>query len=668
MMKKVWLVLLAVVLVFGLVLGCGSSGKKKGGENEVDPGWTNDLTADGPITLELKGNFRYGDGYQLNFEPPELFKGEKVTKGDVYTLEISFTGDRDLLAEESFIGMGIVDRVTDYWNPLTWEKDGGKQEEIETRDLKTTGVTDLKITFTAIKTSPAKDPNYNSLNMQFKSPTDKAAVAAMSDTEKEAYNPHPLKLTVTKFIFTKEAKEVGGDGEEPEEPEEPGPGGEEEWPTPLLTFESFHPLGEFTNSNPGADTQRGWLFGEGGDDYTFTDNTWLLLETKGGNMNGFGGLQLTFIKDYAGDVGKLEKDLKGGWDGYTKGADEIIYWAIKLSAHTGYATFKAADSYTLYLGSYPWATLGFLNAYLVEENLNKIKTEDNKIYDLASGGVTYGFIATTKDDGIDWEPLFDTTFVAVTDLTYKGEKIGLTNVKIALNADITPSGATNDEIVWTTATTGATITGNMLTATTAGDVTVTATITNGTAVGTNFTKTFTNVIKVVATPAITDAAKTQFIPKTTDGDKAIGFGGLNGTLPIADYKAAKFLVFAFWGSNNVRENGETNTDGFGGLQVVIQYEKSDGSYPWLQSESKGWTNFTNTGAELVYVVVPVEELKDYSTVEATAAKVKFVLNSGFTNHLGTWLTSDSTISTTGMIDHTNGTTNGKFYITKTKPF
>ena len=56
MMKKVWLVLLAVVLVFGLaMLGCGG---KSSGSNEPDPGTEPppEFTADGPFTYELYGN------------------------------------------------------------------------------------------------------------------------------------------------------------------------------------------------------------------------------------------------------------------------------------------------------------------------------------------------------------------------------------------------------------------------------------------------------------------------------------------------------------------------------------------------------------------------------------------------------------------------------------
>jgi hypothetical protein len=67
-------------------------------------------------------------------------------------------------------------------------------------------------------------------------------------------------------------------------------------------------------------------------------------------------------------------------------------------------------------------------------------------------------------------------------------------VPIALQGAVEPSNATNTAIVWTVKSAGGTGTaisnGNMLTATTAGTVTVTATIANGLAVGSAYTRDF----------------------------------------------------------------------------------------------------------------------------------------------------------------------------------
>jgi putative lipoic acid-binding regulatory protein len=277
------------------------------------------------------------------------------------------------------------------------------------------------------------------------------------------------------------------------------------WPDALLDFETFYQLGAFTYSNP--PNQKGWLFGEGGDDYEFTDDTWLLLETVGGNMGGFGGLQVTFIDEYIdGEAAvKYEADTKGDWDAYNKGSDEVIYWAIKLSQHPKYDDFRSAvaDGWlNLYIGVYPFTNLGFLNAYLVEEDLDKIS--ENKILTLQKGtGPVYGFIVSTKDDGIDWDMLFDDTYVAVTGLNFNGGLTGNVDNAIALSATVVPANATNKTIVWTVKSGSASITGNNLTATAAGTVVVTATITNGATTSTNYTKDFTFKIVGLASEAFT---------------------------------------------------------------------------------------------------------------------------------------------------------------------
>ena len=64
---------------------------------------------------------------------------------------------------------------------------------------------------------------------------------------------------------------------------------------------------------------------------------------------------------------------------------------------------------------------------------------------------------------------------------------------IALTGTIEPENATNKTIVWSVkdaSTTGASISGNNLSATTAGTVKVTATITNGATATTNYTQDF----------------------------------------------------------------------------------------------------------------------------------------------------------------------------------
>jgi hypothetical protein len=124
MMKKVWPVLLAVVLVFGFaVLGCGGGGS---GPEEPPP------PPEGPqplFTLELTDNFQYGDGYQGIIT--DILKAAKNKTGDIagkieagqtYAMRIKFTASRPL---EDDLQIGLVDPspAANYWKALSWDPD-----------------------------------------------------------------------------------------------------------------------------------------------------------------------------------------------------------------------------------------------------------------------------------------------------------------------------------------------------------------------------------------------------------------------------------------------------------------------------------------------------------------------------------------------------------------
>jgi len=351
------------------------------------------------------------------------------------------------------------------------------------------------------------------------------------------------------------------------------------WPDPLLTFASFHPLGAFTNSNPGADTQRGWLFGEGGDDYTFTDNTWLLLETKGGTKaSGFGGLQLTFIDKYEGDVGKIQGDLKEDWNGYNKDADEIIYFAIKLSKHPGYGTFKtaiASGSYTFFVASYPWTDLGFQNAYLVEEDLERISAD--KIVNIERGaGAIYGFIVTAEK--IDWDLLFDTTFHAVTGITNKGAISGSVGVPLLLKPVVEPINATNKKIVWSS--TSGTFVGDSFTPTEAGDsIKVKATIANGASSSSPFVKEFTLKISNLATAEFTVDLSTL----KDDNDSAW------------EYDATGFINKTTFGGQYDERKFDLRSLEFPGIYTLDNYTKVSVKAEFYAADKTTRLNMTNYG-------------------------------------------------------------------------
>ena len=102
-------------------------------------------------------------------------------------------------------------------------------------------------------------------------------------------------------------------------------------------------------------------------------------------------------------------------------------------------------------------------------------------------------IPYTKDFTINVKAEVVNTFIPVTDITL--EKTSMTaGTPLTLSGTVNPSDATHKDIVWSISSngaTGATLSGDTLSATGWGTVVVTATITDGKAVGTPFTKNFT---------------------------------------------------------------------------------------------------------------------------------------------------------------------------------
>ena len=124
MKKYSWIVALLIALSLAFI-GCpGDSGG--GGDDPNDPNNPNNpdnpgggdgTVIDIPSTFDLTEN-AYGDGFQykLNLNDP-------IVKDDEFTLKMTFTISRDVVkvgTGEGKIGIGLVDTVTGYWNPLSW--------------------------------------------------------------------------------------------------------------------------------------------------------------------------------------------------------------------------------------------------------------------------------------------------------------------------------------------------------------------------------------------------------------------------------------------------------------------------------------------------------------------------------------------------------------------
>jgi len=145
----------------------------------------------------------------------------------------------------------------------------------------------------------------------------------------------------------------------------------------------------------------------------------------------------------------------------------------------------------------------------------------NTLSTTAPGTVT---VLATIINGVNDEDGFEEDFTKTFTITV--QPVAVTNITVAnlttilgtnltLSGVVTPTNATFQTIVWSVFNdsngTGASITGNTLSATATGTVIIRATITNGTALGTNYTQDFTVTIQPVAVTNITVANLTTIL-------------------------------------------------------------------------------------------------------------------------------------------------------------
>jgi len=272
MKKYSWILalLLALAMVF---VGCPESGggkdKEKEGEEE----------GDGPKivkTVTLADNFQYGKGYQGYIDG--IFKlsnnltgaiAGKVTKDDVFAMRFKFTADREL---EDDITIGLVDRVTNYWQPLTYDKDADDFEP-EDDDAMTVLVTKAEINagevtveleITALKSAPDSADASNSLVFE----TRGAGSTGTAGSGKEG----PVKLEFTVFQFIKGS--IEDLPEEPTEPVEPVEPAREEYviENPEFAIIPGASHSQWVGDSEAAD-DGSWTFKAGGLRYKWPDAT-----------------------------------------------------------------------------------------------------------------------------------------------------------------------------------------------------------------------------------------------------------------------------------------------------------------------------------------------------------------------------------------------------------
>ena len=146
-----------------------------------------------------------------------------------------------------------------------------------------------------------------------------------------------------------------------------------------------------------------------------------------------------------------------------------------------------------------------------------------------------------------------------------------------LTGTVVPFTATNQTIVWSVAsagTTGASVTGNILSTTASGTVTVTASVTDGTAVGTPYTKNFT--VTVSASGSFAAVESITGVPAMATGGVPLP---LTGTVvpSYATNKTIEWSVFGSGGTGAVITNGILNVTGSGTLSVRAVIANGEGA-------------------------------------------------------------------------------------------
>jgi len=142
----------------------------------------------GKQSLTLKDNFQYGGNWQGIFMEPALFNGNKIGKGETYTLKITFTADRDL-EQSLFVGLVDPSASAGNWRPLSWPSskdlcDVGQ----EIKAPKKGEVVSVTLTFTTLGGASGARANQNTL------------VFASRDANNKK---GPVTLNFTEFVFSK---------------------------------------------------------------------------------------------------------------------------------------------------------------------------------------------------------------------------------------------------------------------------------------------------------------------------------------------------------------------------------------------------------------------------------------------------------------------------------
>jgi len=110
----------------------------------------------GAFTIRMEDNFQYAQGYEARITDANLFNGHQITKGETYTLKVTYTTSRDL---EGPVLVRLVDpsREANWWRDLT----PGDDSKFQISASKAGEVVSVTVTLNTIASSTGSDPEKN---------------------------------------------------------------------------------------------------------------------------------------------------------------------------------------------------------------------------------------------------------------------------------------------------------------------------------------------------------------------------------------------------------------------------------------------------------------------------------------------------------------------------
>jgi len=140
------------------------------------------------VEWNMEDNFQYANGYMIYFGDPRVFNGNKISKGDTYTLKFTCTASRDMEAE-----MRIY--LVDHTAAANYHTELCPQVIVPGSKLKAGVPFSAEITLTATKNATSAKVDANLIGMETEGEGKKGSKG--SGVKK------PFTITFTEFVFSK---------------------------------------------------------------------------------------------------------------------------------------------------------------------------------------------------------------------------------------------------------------------------------------------------------------------------------------------------------------------------------------------------------------------------------------------------------------------------------